>query len=378
VPHVLFIHEGQDWIRGSEQCLLYLVQHLKRIGWKASVAANSEVLLDEVRACGAVAISYDRGPDLGFLPGVASLSTARKVLKSASPDIVHFNALMPIKHFLPWLALMGLPSLAHIHITGDHGGRRYLWAPLVSRVVAVGEYAARGFTVDDRLAASRVTVIPNGVDFARLDKDDPISLRKYFSIPQSQKIILFVGSLIDRKRPADLIHAIAAVPDTTAVFVGDGDQRSALEALSSRLGISNRVHWFGQIRNVGPVLRGDADLVVAPSDWEALPLGIIEALGCGTRVIASDIPAHAELLAENDPNSLYAVGDVEALSAKIRQQVGRRFDATERSIAREIREQYSIEKYRESFVQLYTDVIASPLLKLLPHWTGVRAMRKRP
>ena len=56
-----------------------------------------------------------------------------------------------------------------------------------------------------------------------------------------------VGHLVARKRHADVIRAVARLPDVAYLVIGDGPERSALEALTRELGVAERVEFAGQL-----------------------------------------------------------------------------------------------------------------------------------
>jgi glycosyltransferase involved in cell wall biosynthesis len=111
-------------------------------------------------------------------------------------------------------------------------------------------------------------------------------------------LVIFVGRLVDEKGPADLLEALAqllpSLPDATALIVGDGPERAALEQLARTLGVSDRVTFPGWIdtKELGAWLAA-SDVFVAPSrraasGWvEAQGLAVLEAMVAGIPVIAT-------------------------------------------------------------------------------------------
>ena len=99
----------------------------------------------------------------------------------------------------------------------------------------------RRFLLSLGLAPEHVHVTPYAVDngfFAsRADLADSIETRQAWDVPKEAFIALFVGKLVEWKRPGDLMRAAAIVPDTWVVYAGDGELRGHLTELAESLGI---------------------------------------------------------------------------------------------------------------------------------------------
>ena len=103
--------------------------------------------------------------------------------------------------------------------------------------------------------------------------------------------ILFVGRLSKMKRVDGIIRAMALLPEEdTLTVVGDGEERDALSTLTQKLGLSERVSFTGA---VSPVQTGtymdEADILIMNSDFEGVPMTILEALSHGIPVITTDV-----------------------------------------------------------------------------------------
>ncbi|HZY45928.1 MAG TPA: glycosyltransferase family 4 protein [Anaerolineae bacterium] len=121
-----------------------------------------------------------------------------------------------------------------------------------------------------------------------------------------------------------LIEAIAALPDTGLVIVGDGPERSRLIDLARRLKVTDRVYFVGQVPadQVAGYLRA-CNLFVLNSRYEGLPHGILEALATGLPVIAADAGGTSEIVQDRVNGRLVPVLDQAALQAAIRDVLDR-------------------------------------------------------
>ncbi len=98
------------------------------------------------------------------------------------------------------------------------------------------------------------------------------------------------------------------------LILGDGEERSRLEALVRRLGLQNDVRMPGFVPNPYPYMC-HADLFVLSSRWEGLPGVLIEALYCGTPLVATDCPSGPrEILADGKYGALVPVGNQDAMA----------------------------------------------------------------
>jgi glycosyltransferase involved in cell wall biosynthesis len=137
--------------------------------------------------------------------------------------------------------------------------------------------------------------------------------------------LIFVGSLEQYYKAPDLLiravsRAAARGFDLRLTVLGDGRLRPALEALSARLGIRDRVDFLGEIANGRVIAQFDAaDLFVLPSWTEGLPKAMIEAMGRALPCIGSDAGGIPELLA---PDAIVPRGDLAALTDKLCAAVG--------------------------------------------------------
>jgi len=131
-------------------------------------------------------------------------------------------------------------------------------------------------------------------------------------------VIVGMGRLTRQKNFSALIQAFALVraeiPCRLIIF-GEGEERPLLESLSRNLDIAHEVDLPGFVANPYPIL-SKASLFVLSSRWEGLPWVLIEALACGTKVVATDCPSGPREILDNGAyGELCPVEDVPALAA---------------------------------------------------------------
>ncbi len=138
--------------------------------------------------------------------------------------------------------------------------------------------------------------------------------------PDQPPVVVGVGRLTAQKDFPSLMRAVARVRQSRPVrllILGEGEQRSELEALARQLGIEQDVRLPGFAANPYAYM-ARAAVYVLSSRWEGLPGVLIEALYCGVPVIATDCPSGPrEILADGKYGKLIPVGDLEALTRAI-------------------------------------------------------------
>jgi len=133
-------------------------------------------------------------------------------------------------------------------------------------------------------------------------------------------VVVGVGRLVDVKGFPILIQAIARLKATHPVrliIAGQGDELANLQSLALQLGISDRVSFPGHVANPLPLMK-QASVFVLSSYREGMPNALIEAIACGTPVVATDCPTGPrEVLDDGRFGTLVPVGDVETMAAAI-------------------------------------------------------------
>jgi len=158
-----------------------------------------------------------------------------------------------------------------------------------SRVICVSQAEADLFLTHFRSARSRVTIIPNGADLARITAAQPF--------PYAGPVVITGGRLQSYKQVDRIVEAMALTPpDFRLVVTGDGPERAALEALADARGVKAKVVFLGRV-DTDVLYRwyASAGVFCSMSSNEAMPVTILELLAAGARVVASDIPAHRDI-----------------------------------------------------------------------------------
>jgi len=166
---------------------------------------------------------------------------------------------------------------------------------------------------------ARLRLWRNGVDLGMYDPDpDPAEVKNDLAIPCDHKLILALSRLDSWKRVDRVITALPAVvqryEQTTAVIVGDGEDRAALEALARRLGVEQNVRFVGMVKHdrVARFLNA-ADIFVSLYDLSNAGNPLLEALCCGKCIVSLDNGATREVIPNEDIGILLPVGQLDTL-----------------------------------------------------------------
>lgn len=162
----------------------------------------------------------------------------------------------------------------------------------------------------------KLHIIPNPVPVKEIQEKADLPLQHEWFEEDSDPVILSVGRLTQQKGYVDLINAFAKVVVNTPsklLILGEGEQRYELEELIKQLKLENKVALPGFVDNPYQYM-ARAKVFALPSKWEGFPNVLVEAMACGTKVVAADCPGGtAEILENGKWGALTTVNDVPAL-----------------------------------------------------------------
>jgi glycosyltransferase involved in cell wall biosynthesis len=229
-------------------------------------------------------------------------------------------------------------------------------------VVAVSENVRRDI-VDLGLSASKVHVIPNGVDVTEFRPGRP--LRDRFGLPPSAPVALFTGDLRSPIKNVDsILEALQQTPSLHLALAGTL-AGSPYPDYARRLGVDKRTHFLGYQTDIPDLMRS-VDFLVLPSHQDAFGLVVTEAMASGLPVVVSNQVGAACLVDSSTGFIIDPPDDVPALTSAfrrlvesplLRQEMGRA--GRERSI------DVSWSRMGERYVDLFRELIApQPVVSL--------------
>ncbi len=321
---VLHVHYGEEWIRGSERCLLDLLRGMDRKRFASHVWCNANTMASAVRELGVPAQVFPFPILLGWTPprfdvrGYAKLiRSAIQFVRSDGIQLLHATSGGPVQWLVPVARSTQRPLLAQLNAVYGIRERHLLGLHNVGLAIGASESAVRGLR-EDGVPASHIDVIANGIDPERLESGDMRSLRGSLGIDANAPVVLCIASLIERKAVDVALRAFdrawSRCPEAHLIVAGAGPERAALDQLQMMLPSAKAIHFVGECPTVGALLRDVGNVVISASRLEALPLTLLEAWYFGLPVVATAVPGHVDLMQDGKNGRMVPMDDVAALA----------------------------------------------------------------
>jgi glycosyltransferase involved in cell wall biosynthesis len=165
---------------------------------------------------------------------------------------------------------------------------------------------------------ARVTVLRNGVDLERFRPMERGLARAALGL--KQRTLGSVGLLIERKGHHHVIRALTEMPETNLLIVGDGPNRAALMCLAQELGVAKRVRFLGPVDQTHLAeIYNAMDALVLASSREGWANVLLEAMACGTPVVASAVWGTPEVVTASEAGVLMPSVDAKGVVAAVSQ-----------------------------------------------------------
>ncbi len=259
-----------------------------------------------------------------------------KILRYERPHIVHTHT-SKAGILGRWAAFFArVPVIVHTphgHVFWGYFGRlktgifillEKISALITDRLVVLTEQEKNDHLHFHIAPENKFSVVHSGINLDRFSNTsvDPAAMKKELEIPEGNFVVGTTGRLTHIKGHRYLIEAagkiISSRPDTTFVFLGDGELLDELKNMASISGIEENIKFLGWRQDVAEVM-SIFDVFVLPSLNEGMGRVLVEAMALGKPILASDIGGIPDLVADGENGYLVPVGDVEALTARIRE-----------------------------------------------------------
>ena len=365
---------------GAENHLLNLCRFLSGEGHQAAVCSLSgggDELEVKFRELGTELFHLNL-PSLASFANPARISELRRIVKTASPDIIHAHLYHAEAAAALGSLFSGAPVIFTRHSYGlEFNGLRRLVSRAASsridRLIAVSSQAGDE-AAGTGIGRERISVIESGVDtslFRPLSGDErEQNRRKYFQElfgSSGEKDLILIGSM-GGLRPVKNFELFLRMAGKLAdcgsgaaerlrfVIVGEGGQRERLRELIGQLGIAGVTAMPGRAENPEKLLPL-FDIFVMTSDSEGVPVAFLEAMSCGVPTVASRVGGIPDVAAGN--SLLPGAGDLEGFVRSVRSLAEDRGERARRGARnREITvERYGLEKWGSRILSVYSSAM---------------------
>jgi len=318
-----------DQFAGTERHVALLSTELNRLGVRTTVACRRGSQLQNEAESGGVCtlgvygvgglwlpmrdlVRYVRGSGIDIL----HCHNGRTMLMAAALHRLTGVRVVATQHFL---------TPQHVHYRGAkrvaaQGAHRWVNRQ-VAHVIAVSEAARQEMMAREGIPSDRITTVPNGIGvLAAIDREERGRRRGELGVTTASPLIVTLARLTPEKGLTILLRAaptvLAACPDARFIVVGEGPQRTELEALALTLGVTHAVRFIG-FRSDATALLACAEMSVLPSLAEPAGLALLEAMALARPVVATRAGGPLEIVVDGETGLLVPPGDAAALASAI-------------------------------------------------------------
>lgn len=316
-----------------------MLKLFKDMGWETAVAARNDYSNPQdcqIPYCDQFYdIPFERIP---FMPqNVECYKRLKDIIDRGNYQIIHCHT--PVGGVLGRLAARKARKKGTRVLYTAHGFHFYRGAPLknwlmyypiekicscfADDIITINQedyrFARRNF------ATAKIHYLPGvGMDTSAfspcvLTKEERSSMQAALGVQPGKRMILSVGELISRKNYKTAIDVIAKLNSNQLRYYicGQGVLRSEIEEYAKSRGVSDSVVFLGYRRDI-PRICSCADVFLHTSYQEGLPVAVMEAMACGTPIVASRIRGNVDLIEDDVNGFLCAPQDVDGFVEKIR------------------------------------------------------------
>ena len=258
----------------------------------------------------------------------------RKIMLDYKPNAV--ISLMFYTNIISVIARLFLRTKFRLIISEHNYPRKYLpkaplgwlkkWLmnltyPRADLILTVSKSIERVIKEDFNIQPEKIKTIYNPIPLEDIKGKSQEGVEHPFFKNGNAKVIIGIGRLLEQKRFDSLLRAFSIVrgkkEKVYLIILGEGKLREELEVLSSQLKVSKWIDFVGFKDNPYAWI-SKADIFVLSSDYEGLPMVLLEAMACGVPVVSTDCPSGPGEIITNGKNGiLVPTANEEALADAI-------------------------------------------------------------
>ncbi len=388
LPTILFTHYGDNWIRGSERCLLDLMNNINRKKYNIVLWCNSEILseaatklkIDVILTNFSVLFSSECSMPLPDYTRIIQIGN--HLVEKYKVNIIHSNSGAPNIWLNPISRYQRLPLIVHLHAHYSLRDRVTLGLHHVPMTVGVSPAVLAEFHQDGS-SPQQLRIIPNGLDVQELNKQPTCDLRNTLGLNDQTILISTTGSLIHRKGIDIAISSVVnlhkqGLPVHLVIF-GEGPQRITLQRQIHAACAQKYIHLYGESEEIVGLLKSGVDIFISTARKEAFGLAIAEASLSGIPVIAPRSGEFPNIIIEGKTGLLFDPKDPSTLETEIRKII------SDKKIAmlmgengkKHVEQNYGLSNYIAQFEELYDSMLKDKNMRMnwLSHWKIVAIIK---
>lgn len=300
---------------GAEKVLEHLVRNQKINGNKVYVVTfydNKSPVFDAIEAMGIEIVCLNKKPGVDW----SLIGKIKRIIKIKSPDVIHSHL-----YAIPYVFLAAgrTPVVHTVHSIAEkeQDGRtrplcRFMYNSKKCTVVAINTIVKESLEAEYAIPDEKVEVVLNGVSLSQCIEKASYELNDVVEV-------INVASLIPLKNHRIMIEAVSLLKEkgvyVRLTCVGGGVCKGELEEYAIEKGVQAQVLFVGVSSNVFPYLN-QSDIFILPSQYEGVPMSLIEAMGTGLPTIVTNVGGPVDML-QNYETGILIEPQAEALAEAI-------------------------------------------------------------
>lgn len=357
-------------IGGAQTHLMEVVRYMHRAGHDVSVVTGTAGwLTNELTAIG---VDYEVLPDLvreiNPAKDIKTINSICHILEDKQPDIIHCHSSKAGIVGRIAGAIKNIPAVFTAHgwafTSGVSPAKRIIYAAIEHMMLGITKKVICVSEFDRQLAKrwflhnyNRVVTVHNGI----VDKTFNSNIVREYSLPLK---LVSVARFSHQKNNMELIKAVEQInklysDNLQLNMVGDGPLLSEAQAYVTLYKLENDMYFLGSRTDVDDILNQN-DIFCLISNYEGLPISIIEAMRAGMPIIASDVGGVNELVQDGVNGFLIPRGNISELVEKLKyilehKELIKFMGEASRKI---YEEEYTADRMNQKILSVYNEVIA--------------------
>lgn len=323
--NILYIIWSLD-VGGAERIVVSLAKYINKDKYNPIVCCLNYKgkLAEELEGIGIKVIALDKKPniDLSIIPKLI------RVIKEHRIHIVHTH--LWTADFWGRIAakIAGVPVvISTIHSVDFWKPKIFMFADKIlsiftDNIIAISQEVKKFYVEKVKISARKMITIYNGIDlekFHSVTTDKNVRLRE-LGIIANGRVIGIIGRLVELKGHKvflDMMNILKRrYPDIKGIIIGDGLLREELVSRIKELKLEKNVILTG-LRSDIPEMLNIIDVLVSCSDYEGLPMVVLEAMGMGKPVVATAVGGNYEVVDDGKTGFLVTSRDASAMAEKV-------------------------------------------------------------